>query len=537
MALAYALAPGADPTKRPPLPGEEDPYAGMPAHSETESTVGPSSSSDTTSTQISAGHREAAVDQAVALNEQRMAQEKLNKNAAQQADLDAAAAKEQEEEQQRHIEARQKQLDIDNAKKAEKQAAAEKRRAQLEKDAAGKATTYWADKSAAAQIFSHIIVGMSEMSNVRAGAAYGQSPMQKELDKAFAEDARIKTAKFENSKMFSELADKDVDKAEEAKAKNQEELLNTHLVMVDGLIKKAKSYTAAIGTDKAKAAGAQKLGELDAKKAEIAAKLEALQDKQVKKHWESGSTTSKITDNTKDDKGKGAQVIKRARGSNKVADLVDDELGRRVYTKYQKVLDNQRKYEPVTSAPYIGGLAGPVIQGMQAIDRGVGKALTGGWYDEPAFKTNTAEALRKYFTDPVERERAAEIHAATLAERQAIAADNNPNMITNKDIEQAGEQTGDQSMDARQFAAAARERAAERLRTAGITKGDGDAPRGGVVTQRREAARDDLVRVTDGSHSSKDIRDAVSAAKRAGLPADFIKDRLAKGAGGRKKDD
>lgn len=169
-----------------------------------------------------------------------------------------ATANQAQEDFDRLTEARAKEDEKIEAAKAE----AQRRRAQMEKDA--KPTTYWQDKGAPAQLFSIFMTGLSEASNVTTGAKYGESPLAKQYEALLAKDEASKLRAFENSKYFSELADKDVALAEKAKADKIAEIKDEHIVMGDILAKRFKAYGAKIGTEAALAKTDEAIAHLDA---------------------------------------------------------------------------------------------------------------------------------------------------------------------------------------------------------------------------------------------------------------------------------
>lgn len=169
-----------------------------------------------------------------------------------------------------------------------------RRQQEYEAAAKGRLTTMWEDKGAPAEIVSHLLVGLSEKSHRLAGGRAGESPMQLSLNRALADDERKKLARFENSKEGLQLAKENEAAFEAERLKVLSDIKDTQLVAIDGLIKKAETYTAqytsATARDKAQSA----IGELKAQYGKTLADQDAIHDIQVRSEGPRVTTTRNI---------------------------------------------------------------------------------------------------------------------------------------------------------------------------------------------------------------------------------------------------
>jgi len=178
------------------------------------------------------GERKEAIKQQVEGREKQLTADKgLNDIRRQEADARAIA----EEDMQRR---RNEAIRVQNENIARATAESERRVAEMEK--AAKPTTYWEDKGIAAELLSHIIVGLSDRSHRMAGGQ-GPSPMEQRLTAALAEDKARKLAAFDNSKEFVRLAKENVAAAQQARANKLLEIGEQHKVNVEVL---GKQYAA-----------------------------------------------------------------------------------------------------------------------------------------------------------------------------------------------------------------------------------------------------------------------------------------------------
>jgi len=274
----------------------------LPAKSTT--VTGPSTSVQ--STRVSPEHAAGIEEQRAARPALVEAQERLGEAAVQQANQAAIDAQKQAEEQERFAAQRAAEVERHNAAIAQRQAESEKRRAAMEAASERRATSMWADRGALSEIFSHFIVGLSERSHQLAGGQAGQSPMAKELERQLAQDAAFKLAKFEDSKEFFKMSKDDIAEAERMKANRMVEIRDEHQVMIDGLIKKANTYAAAIGTASAQAKADQEVAGLKI----IQAKEQAEQDKIFDQQVTAQSARTTTTENVAAGGGAAADVPK-----------------------------------------------------------------------------------------------------------------------------------------------------------------------------------------------------------------------------------
>lgn len=207
---------------------------------------------------------------------------------ANQAEAERLEAERHQAELLKAREARNKEIDDKKAEYAS-------RRSQLEKDS--KITTLWEDKGKPAEILGVFMSSLSDNSHRMAGGQ-GPSPVQQQLDTAFAQDKEKKLRKFENSKYFTDLAKDDIGAAEKAKAAKEAEIKDQHMVMMDGIAKRFKSYAAKIGVPEAQATADRELAEMQSKNAKTLA--DQHKDADVETSYTSGKTSTTTNINKPD---------------------------------------------------------------------------------------------------------------------------------------------------------------------------------------------------------------------------------------------
>lgn len=251
----------------------------------------------------------------------------------QQKNQDVLDAIDQEKETQRLLDERARVQKEHNDEIAARKADLVARRGAMDEASKNRTASYFSDKGAAAEIFSHFIVGLSERSHRLAGGEAGDSPMQRDLNRKLAEDAKAKQAKFEDSKTFAELAQNDVHAAEAAKLAHMAEVKEDHIAIVDNLIKRAKKYAAAIGTAEAQAKADGEVSAMEATKAKILADQEKDLDKQIRTEGrkvtvtknDAGTTKSGSTKITASDIDKRQGLYEQEEASKELAELAKED--------------------------------------------------------------------------------------------------------------------------------------------------------------------------------------------------------------------